>query len=412
MTVKRLVVFLIPPEKIVNGGIMSIFSLCKESRAFLPKETISAVCVFPGKTSYRANDLFENNEYIYEFSELFAKYPSATSLLLQIPEYSIKEISLELPSHIPKNIDVSINVLNQNIDMMPSISTFANLLISSHTITQSTAHAKYATRELARKFSTPLMHLSVFIDKEQYKKISYSDKDKVILYSPDGHQSKTLILKSLQESLPDYTIKEIKNLTYTEYKAAIQKSRYVITFGEGLDGYLIESCFSGSVAFSVYNERFFPSKDFAKIGGIYNTYDEMAEKIASDIISMDTNQSLYRKNQMNMEHVLEAIYDKRIYLANLKRFYENDFDFLPSKTDRENFINAALSEKNELIHGWEAANLRKDQEIESLKKSNQEYASLYEDVQLKLTAIEKSSFWKASKPFRKVIGLAKRPKSP
>lgn len=411
MTVTRLVIFLIPPEKIVNGGIMSIFSLCKESRAFIPKGAVSAVCVFPGKKSYRKNDLFENNEYIYELPELLAKYPNTTSLLLQIPEYSIKDISLELPTHIPKKVHVSINVLNQNIDMMPSIGTFANLLLSSHQITQTTAHAKYATKELARKFSTPLMHLSVFIDKKQCKKLSYTDKDKVILYSPDEHESKDIIVESLKKSLPDYTIREIKNLTYAQYKTAVQKSRYVITFGEGLDGYLIESCFSGSVAFSVYNERFFPSRDFIKIGSIYSNYDEMAEKIVTDILSMDRDQSLYLNNQMNMERILESIYDKRIYLANLKRFYKNNFDFMPTESDRDKFIDSVLIEKNKLINDWEAANTHKDREIKSLKKSNQEYATLYENSWFELTAIQKSAFWRFSNPIRKIISLFKRSKS-
>lgn len=412
MSVNRLVVFFIPPSKIVNGGIMSIFSLCKESRAFLTSKDLSVVSVFPGTKSYRNNDLFENSEYIYEFTELLKKYPETQSILLHIPEYAIKDVSRELPNYIPPTIKVSINVLNQNIDMMPTVGDFANLLISSSEITQTTAHAKYATKELASKYATPLMHLSVFIDPEQYKKVAYPNKDKVILYSPDGYESKDSILTTLHQALPDYKIKEIKDLTYAEYKKAIQKARYVITFGEGLDGYLIESCFSGSVAMSVFNERFFPSKDFAEVGGIYKNYKEMAKKIASDISSMDTDPALYSKHQSDMEVLLKAIYDKSIYLKNLKRFYASKFNFIPTQDDRDNFIAMALSEKNQFLDDWKNANSRKDSEIEALKTSNQEYATLYESAHDTLRSIQNSLLWKATTPLRKATKLTKRSRNP
>jgi hypothetical protein len=405
MLVNRLVIFLIPPKKIVNGGIMSIFSLCKESRSFLSPTDISAVSVFPGKKSYRTNDLFENNEYIYEFAELLEKYPDTKSILLHIPEYSIKEMSEHLSTFIPKNIDVSINVLDQNIDMMPSVGDFSNLMTVSSKITQTTAHAKYATQDLSSKYATPLLHLSVYIDKEQYKKLPYESKDPVILFSPDGHISKTEIIESLKNSLPNYQIKEIKNLTYSEYKQAVQKARYVITFGEGLDGYLIESCFSGTVAFSTYNERFFPSKDFLNQGGIYKNYDVMLSKISGDIKELDNNPRLYTEYQNDMQSLLEKIYDKNIYKKNLKNFYSNNFTYYPTNKDRDTFIANALKEKNELILGWKKANLQKDHQIEELKNSNKEYVSLYDASVNKLASIQDSMSWKATGPLRAVSGL-------
>src|SRR4051812_1293203 len=90
---RGLVVFLIPPEKGVNGGVLSIFSQCKESRRFTDIHKSDVVlCTYPGEPSYRQNDLFDNDEVILSFDEVVAQYPSPGSLIVHVPEYAVSEV--------------------------------------------------------------------------------------------------------------------------------------------------------------------------------------------------------------------------------------------------------------------------------------------------------------------------------
>ena len=69
---KKLILFLIPsPDSaMINGGIMSIFSLCETSREINPDATC-IISTFPNKKyTYAKNDKFLNNESIYRFSQI------------------------------------------------------------------------------------------------------------------------------------------------------------------------------------------------------------------------------------------------------------------------------------------------------------------------------------------------------
>ena len=114
---RRLIIFFIPPEKIINGGILSIFSICKESRRFKDIHGADVVLsTYPGHKSYEKNDLFENNEVIYSFDEI-VKWGPLEYLQLHIPEYASSEIyqAIKKYDNYTKVIPhISINIMNQN----------------------------------------------------------------------------------------------------------------------------------------------------------------------------------------------------------------------------------------------------------------------------------------------------------
>lgn len=395
-------IFFIPPNKIVNGGIISIFSLCKESRTISPQNIESVLCVYPGEVSYKENDLFANNEYIYSFSELLEKNSTISSFIFHIPEYAVESIVNGLQQFNLAGKTIRLNVLNQNIKFMPSIGTFSNLLTIASSITQTTAHERYSTQEIASTYATPLLHLSVYLDKSQYNPSMYSEKKDTILYSPDGHIKKDEIIKLLKTSFPDFKIIEINKLTYEEYKKAIRTAKYVITFGEGLDGYLIESCFSGTVTFSVFNNDFFPNTDFLDLPGIYTTYADMYNRIVSDIKRMENDKNIYTEFNQQMLKKIEVIYDSRIYRSNLKRFYKNDFDFYPKQDDLSIFVKKALIEKNKIIYDWQGTNKKKDGHIAEIEQSNKDYADLLSKSDKELVEMKDSISWRITSPLRSI----------
>lgn len=83
---KNLVVFLIPGEEGVSGGILSIYSLCSYTRKCYPK-ALSLIATFPARATFSHNDCFQNDEDVYRWSQLVKKAKNVENLIIHIPEY-------------------------------------------------------------------------------------------------------------------------------------------------------------------------------------------------------------------------------------------------------------------------------------------------------------------------------------
>ena len=90
--------------------------------------------------------------------------------------------------------DRSINVLNQNIRLMPAPDRIAALRSMADTVTITTAHQKYCTREFRDRYGVPLHKLSVWISPEQYMYRSWAEKENLLVYSPDQHPDKEAVI--------------------------------------------------------------------------------------------------------------------------------------------------------------------------------------------------------------------------
>jgi hypothetical protein len=114
-------------------------------------------------------------------------------------------------------------------------------------------------------------------------------------------------------------------MTYEDYKRTVERAKWALTFGEGLDNYFIEPVFSGGVSFSVYNAAFF-TQDFKSLRTVYLDYDTLLEKIALDIKILDNekNYSNYQRIQFALCH---KYYKYNEYIKNLESFYKGDFTY-------------------------------------------------------------------------------------
>lgn len=391
---KKLVVFLIPPEEQVSGGIMSIFSLCRESRTLLTKDTDVVISTFPGTKSYSKNTLFRNDEIIYDFSSVLNRLPNIASLTLHIPEYAIERVThslLQYHSLLEKIDNFSINILNQNMELMPNTSIVAGLhALSPIQITQTTAHERYTTQELSDQYNTPVLNFSVFLDTSQYKFTSYEQKENIIAYSNDQNPNKDAILKRIHKELPDYALVEITNLSYEDYKNLITKSKYILTFGEGFDGYLIEGIFSGSITFAVYNDTFFSSKDFLKYENIYGSYQELSSRIATDIRELDNAKKYQAVNRKNFT-TLSKIYDRKIYLNNLQNFYSNKFTFLPKPDAARKYFSTAILDRDMIIEERNRTIYNKDLTLQSQAQGLDRLNSLVQELEGQLVVLKEAN---------------------
>jgi len=412
MKANKLILFMVPPDVIVNGGVMSIFSISDTIRKTLKdSDTHVHIITYPPHVGYGKNPLFFNKEYVYGIDEIISKYKNVDSLLINIPELVAKkafEMLAPYKQYLNSISDLKINILNQNIRYMPDFNKFCKLYYFTNYITQTTAHDKYGTQETANKYGLPLKHLSVNLDPSMYKKVSYTEKENLIVYSPDNSSKKSEVIEILRDNLKNYKIVETRDLTFEDYKSLIARAKFVITFGEGMDGYLIEGVFSGAIPFSVYNHDFFPSESFLEFQSIYNTELDMVNKIISDIKYLDSSQTFEQLHQKFLATVKDYYSQKR-YKTNIKAFLDGKFDYTPSLDSILNnsiqSIKTLVDESAQVQVEFEKYRISLVEKKEALVEKNKAIDKLRietEKTNKQLQVMYDSFSWKLTKPLRKM----------
>ena len=190
-------------------------------------------------------------------------------------------------------------------------------------LTCTTAHEQYSTNELSRRFGCPLHKLSVFVSPEKFVKKTFLEKENLMIVSNDLHPRKTEVLNLIAKRFPKLKIQIIENLTYEEYKKTISRAKWALTFGEGLDGYFIETIFSGGVSFSVYNKKFF-TEDFGSLRTVYENYDALSNRISIDLQGLD-NELDYTAYQNKQFKLCQKHYAYSEYIKNIEAFYKGEY---------------------------------------------------------------------------------------
>ena len=330
---EKLIVFLVPSKGKISGGIMSIYSICEMSRELNP-DSLCLISTHPGKLTYASNEEFENSENIYRWEQIVNHAKNVKEMILHIPEYYVKYFCIDsVPSDISflKSIDsLQINIMNQNIELMPMPVELGDIYKLTDNITQSIAHDKYATQEICDKWNMPA-HLFSCNLRLRPDKYFYKNKEKIIMYSPDKNLNKVFVLSKLREKLPDFEFIEISGMKFDEFQDAVAKAFLTVTFGEGFDGYFIIPSKLGSLGMGVYNENFFPDKSWLDLGNVFKNYDDMIENIADRILYLYENNDEYEKLSAINREKHDELYNPDKYKENLRRFYMKDYDFVQKK---------------------------------------------------------------------------------
>lgn len=411
-TSERLIIFLIPPEKLVNGGILSIFSICKVSREFkdIHKSRV-VLATYPGTKSYKKNNLFENDEIIYSFDDLVSKNPPE-SLLIHVPEYASNEVFIGLMKYkkylsgIPK---LHINIMNQNILLMKKPGEIARWFSLTKNVTQTTAHDKYTTQELANTYALPTHHFSTFVDARQYHHVPFDKKKDLIVFSPDHDPAKAAVVKKIKEAFPKYEFVTIQNMTYEDYKVVISQAKYAITFGEGFDGYYVEAFFSEGITFAVYNNDFFPNKNFAKFENTFASYELMVKNIVDKMKHLD-EKTIYKKTVRENMQEITKLYGFENYKNNVKKFYLDQYSFTPTEGSKADLIPQIVQEYEKVIEQRDSLIDDRDKMIEQLEGIIRKKDEIITIRDAHIGNIENSHSWKVTIPLRKATSIVKNKK--
>lgn len=330
---KKMIVFFIPPKNDINGGIMSIFSICKYSREICP-DAQCVITTFPSKVTYAHNTFFKNDEKIYRWEQIVNNAKNVKELIIHIPEYFSDKFSTALTNKDFKFLkqieNVQINILNQNIELMPEPEKIKGLYKITNNVTQTIAHDRYATQEVCDKWQIPTHFLSVHIDTSGYRSYAFEEKQKIIVLSPDEAPYKEAIVKKLKQELPDFKLITVENMPFDEYMDLIAKAYFTITFGEGMDGYFSQPITVESLSFAIYNTKFFPDNSWTKLKNIYINSTDMLANLTQDLKNYLSNKEDYFNSINAVKDKYDGLYSSSKIFNNLELFYKNKFTFFPN----------------------------------------------------------------------------------
>ena len=189
----KLIVSLTPGYDVVNGGILSISSIYEETIKLKHIHGAEVImCTMPGHPSLLRYTKFDNQNYIYRFSQVLSYFQNLQNLMIHIPVIGIylflRNISNEDRLRLTniKNVHINIMIQGWSESLMERLTPmeYINELKQFGKLTCTTAHEQYSTPGTREKIGIPLHKLSVFASPEQYSKKMYSEKENLMIVSP------------------------------------------------------------------------------------------------------------------------------------------------------------------------------------------------------------------------------------
>jgi hypothetical protein len=332
---KKIIIFfldgadLLTGRETVSGGLLSIHSLFEETLAI--KEVHGAetlLCTMKGANLFFEFSSFHSPHRVFRYRQLETWFRGAEEIIIHLPEYLVEDFLARF-DHGQLDYLASrrlhINILNQNIRLMPPMDTVDRLRKYGVRLTQTTAHERYATEKYRQVYGIPLHHFSTFIAPERYTFLSYGRKKNRIAFSPDNPERNAIVAERLEKELPAYEIVVIGGMTYEQFKEFIAETKFTFTFGEGLDGYYCETVLTGGICMAVYNEEFFTA-DFQTLETVHTNFEQLVNGCVEQIKRLDKRPDFEAYNRRQFD-LLTHHYKFSKYQDNIRRFYLGEYTF-------------------------------------------------------------------------------------
>lgn len=333
---KKIIIFLLPEYPMRSGGVLSIFNLCKMTRKSVQNAAV-VLATFPSILTYAKLYWFENDEKIYSFSQIVNEHLSPDELWLHIPEYLAATFFSSLTDNEKKILraqpHLHINILNQNILLMPERSRLEGLFSLTNQISQTAAHSSYACQQVCDRWGIPVHLFSAILPNPLAGSVLPSFEEKIgklyVVFSPDWHPAKKSLQEAVKRSLPGCKVITIRNMSYSAYFTLISHAMFVITCGEGFDAYFTQPALVDTVSFSVFNEDFFPSQEWEELENVFPSYDDAVDSIGHVMAELSQDKERYISLVAKNKKKIESIYSLKTLESSIQRFYKRDFDFIP-----------------------------------------------------------------------------------
>lgn len=314
----------------ISGGLLSIVSMFDEAKKLPELSSYQFLMVTLDSTPLiLRHTQFENNITVFRLSQVFSCFKNLRHLIINVPELLVPDLPAELLAARPKRLkaiqNLHVNILNQNNQKMPGPEAVEALKRVVPHVTMCIGHARACTEEMFRKYRIPLHYLSTRCSPEYYRRRAFADKIDLLTASHDPHPMKEAVLEELKAKLPGLRIQVIRNLTYADYKATIEKAKWLVTFGEGLDWYFLETVFSGGISFAVYNEEFFPI-EYKQLPTVFTSYEQMRQVLPAMLERLN-NPAAFNECHTTLFDFLKRHHRYDEYVEKLRAFYRGNYDF-------------------------------------------------------------------------------------
>lgn len=333
---KRIMVMVVPEHNDMSGGIYSFFSIANHMYSMRRIHGYDVlVMTRPNITdhTYVRLSAFRNAETVYRFEQILL-CKQVEELYLHIPEYAASSfyslLSPELLEYLKGRKKLYINIMNQNIELMPEASELESLREISTDISQSVAHHAYFGQEFADRYNLPTLLLPAFTDLSPYPMSEFEDKQKLIIYSKDEAPHREACLHILETELSDYERIEVRNMTFDRYMQLATDCQFSISFGEGFDGYVAQPVQQGGIGLTVYRREFFPSSDFMNLYNVFSSEEEMISELALRIRRLAGDPDLYRSVNKAFREEHDKLYSLDDYVRCIRRLTLREFDLFPA----------------------------------------------------------------------------------
>jgi hypothetical protein len=313
----------------ISGVLLSIASMFEEAKKLPELATYQIIMVTLNSCPLILRHIeFDNNITVFRFSQVLSYFSQLRHLIINVPEMLVPELPAEFGAVTKrrwKSIEkLHINILNQNNQKLAGPEAVDALKKITPHVTMTIAHARSCNEETSRKYRIPIHYLSTRCSQEYYRRRAFADKVDLLTASHDQHPMKAAILEDLQRSVPSLQVQVIRNLTYSQYKATIEKAKWCITFGEGLDWYFMEMVFSGGISFAVFNEEFFPT-EYRELPTLFDSYEHMRRDLPAMLERLN-NPTAYNECQTILFNFLKKHHRYDEYVEKIQSFYRGNYD--------------------------------------------------------------------------------------
>jgi len=335
LTSEKIIAILVPEGNFMSGGIYSMFSIAAQLRKLKNIHGFDVIVVsrpnIPNLTYFR-NTHFRNYENVYRFDQL-RNCDAVREICLYIPEYVADTFVADLAPHqltwLKSRESVHINILNQNIKLMPEPKSLERLKTLTNSISVSVAHHAYFNQDMTNKYGFPTILLPAYTDLSSYPKSGFLEKHKLIIYSPDDAPHKAQCLKILRANLPEFELREIKNITFDTFMDLATRCMFSVSFGEGFDGYVAQPTLQGGIGMTVYNDDFFPSPDYQSFENFFVSDEDMLNNICAVIAHLSNTKSDYERLNAQLVAKHDALYSYDNYLSQIEKLSLKQFEIFP-----------------------------------------------------------------------------------
>ena len=329
---KKIILFMMTPDDVISGGLMSIagmYEILKEIKGDRFDDVVAINLPWRTDDLLYQFSLFDTDLRMFRYDHLQALFPNVEEMLIMIPEIYIKDFG----EYLKKNPDsyflqgrkVHLNVMDQNIELMPFEIYIDTMKTYFDEVTQTVAHKKYCTQHFREVYDVP-SHLLIPPIRKKFTVRPYEEKEEIFAYSYDLNPYKNSVINAIKKKYPNMRFVEIIGLKFRDYLELISKAKWVMSFGEGLDGYFSEPYYSGTISFSVWNERFF-TEAYHGLPTVFEDYDDTVARITDVMAALD-NKEDYERTVEQVREVHKKDYAlKESPEDQLESFLQKRYDF-------------------------------------------------------------------------------------